>query len=97
MVKIASLILATALVSGCASKPPSWITGSDPCPSIGCGKDLEFYPMAPGEARRQAKAVGWDWGKTSSAQKPGTPEYQRLRKLEDEAGQNPWFWNQPNK
>lgn len=95
MVKITGLIVATALLAGCASKPPAWITGSDPCPSIGCGKDLEFYPMAPGEARRQAEAVGWDWGKTSSAQKPGTPEFERLRRLETEAGQTPWHWNQP--
>jgi hypothetical protein len=95
MRKILIVALASTALVGCASKPPQWLLGSDSCPSIGCGKDLEFYPMAPGEANRQAKAAGWDWGTTSSAQKPGTPEFERLRRLETEAGNTPWHWNQP--
>lgn len=95
MRKILIIALASTALAGCASKPPQWLTGSDSCRSIGCGKDLEFYPMAPGEARRQAKAVDWDWGTTSSAQKPGTPEFERLQRLEAEAGNTPWHWNQP--
>jgi hypothetical protein len=95
MYKTLSLIIVSLALTGCASKPPQWLIGSDRCKSMGCGKDLEFYPMAPGEANRQAKAVGWDWGTTSSAQKPGTPEFERLRKLEEDQGQTPWHWNQP--
>lgn len=96
MIKITSIIISLALLSGCSATAPKWLIGSDNCRSIGCGKDLEFYPNAPGEASRNAKAHGWDWGKTSSAHRPGTPEYERLRKWEEESRQTPWHWNQPN-
>jgi|TARA_B110000977_G_scaffold182208_1_gene243636 hypothetical protein len=86
-------ILTTLTVSGCASQPPQWLTGSDNCAQIGCGKDLSFYPMAPGEADRQAKAVGWDWGKTSSAYPPSDPKHWELLKAEQAAGNTPSEWN----
>lgn len=89
----ALLILTTVItLSACASKPPVWL-GNERCKAMGCGKDLEFYPMAPGESSRNAKASGWDWGQTSSSKKPGTEEYKRLRKQEEAAGQTPWHWN----
>lgn len=87
MSKIASLILISLIISGCASRQPQWL-GSGECRQIGCGKDLEFYPMAPGEARRQAKSVGWDWGKTSSAYPPSNPKHHQLRRQEEALIQN---------
>ena len=59
------------------------------CKSVGCGKDLSFYPMARGEADRRAKACGWDWGETSSAYHPSTDEYKKLRAEEEARGQVP--------
>ena len=91
------LIILTAAIalSGCASKPPEWIVGSDyGCNQIGCGKDLEFYPMGPFEAQRNAQARGIEWGKTSSAYPPGSPEHERLLREERARGQTPWHWNQ---
>jgi hypothetical protein len=87
-------VTVSLVLTGCASTPPQWLTGSDRCSSIGCGKDLEFYPMAPGEAVRQAKAHGFEWGKTSSAYPPSDPKHWELKRQEEAAGQTPWHWNQ---
>lgn len=94
MVKTVSLILISIAISGCASKPPQWLTGSRECASIGCGKDLEFYPTAPGEAQREAAIHGFEWGKTSSAYPPSDPKHWELKRQEEAAGQTPWHWNQ---
>jgi len=59
------------------------------CDSLGCGKDLEFYQFEQGEASRRAAACDWDWGQTSSAHAPGTPEYKRLRAEEQAKGTVP--------
>ena len=59
------------------------------CDSFGCGKNLEFYQFHNGEAQRRADACGWEYGKTSSAHAPGTPEYQKLRAEEEARGQVP--------
>lgn len=94
MVKTSLTIIFVSLLAGCSSTPPKWLTGSDHCAQIGCGKDLSFYPMTHGEAERQARAAGWDWGKTSSAYPPSDPKYWELKKQEEAAGQTPWHWNQ---
>lgn len=94
MMKKIAILSCTLALAGCASTPPEWITGSNNCKQMGCGKDLEFYPMAPGEADRNARAHGFEWGKTSSAHAPGTAEYERLRREEAAQGNTPWHWNQ---
>ena len=86
-------ILTTITVSGCASQPPQWLIGSDNCPQIGCGKDLAFYPMAAGESVRQAKAAGFEYGKTSSAYPPSDPKHWELLKKEQAEGNTPYHWN----
>ena len=87
------IISALVLLSGCASAPPEWLTSSK-CQSMGCGKDLTFYPNERGGASRQAREwYGWDWGKTSSACHPKDPKCQALREKEIEQGQTPWHWN----
>ena len=87
------IISALVLLSGCASAPPEWLTSSK-CQSMGCGKDLTFYPNERGGASRQAREWhGWDWGKTSSACHPKDPKCQALREKEIEQGQTPWHWN----
>lgn len=94
MVNKATLLIITSLaMSGCASHAPDWIIGSDNCPQIGCGKDLSFYPMMPGEAVRQAEANGFEWGKTSSAYPPSDPKHWELLKQEQAAGNTPAEWN----
>jgi len=46
---------------------------------------LIHYPHEEFGATRQLERwYGWEWGKTSSAYPPGSPEYNRLRKLEIE-------------
>jgi len=95
MLKSLTIISLAITVSGCASNPPDWVTGSNYCKTIGCGKDLSFYPMAPGEAVRQAEAHGFQYGKTSSAYAPTDPRHHELRKAEEAAGETPWHWNQP--
>jgi len=50
--------------------------------------------MAPGEAHRNAAAHGFEWGKTSSAYPPGTPEHEQLLREERARGETPWHWNQ---
>jgi len=93
MKKLATLGIVLTL-AGCSSNPPDWIMGSDSnCSQIGCGKDLEFYPMAPGAASANARAHGFEWGQTSSAFPPGSPEHQRLLREEQAAGNTPWHWN----
>jgi hypothetical protein len=59
------------------------------CDSFGCGKDLEFYQFAEGEAQRRADKCEWEWGQTSSAHAPGTDEYKRLRAEEEKQGTVP--------
>lgn len=90
MFKTILLVSAVILVSGCNSIN---LHSDAHCTQIGCGKDLAFYPMAPGEAERQAKAHGWDWGKTSSAYPPTDPKHWELKAKEEAAGQTPWHWN----
>lgn len=87
------LVTAVLLLSGCASAPPEWIR-SDSCRSIGCGKDLTFYPNERGGASRQARDwYGWDWAQTSSACHQRDPKCQELRSKEIEQAQTPWHWN----
>jgi len=46
---------------------------------------LVHYPHEEFGATRQLERwYGWDWGKTSSAYPPGSPEYIRLRQQEVE-------------
>jgi len=97
MIQKLTLLALAITMSGCASNPPEWLTGSDRCASIGCGKDLEFYPMAPGEAVRQAQANGFRWGQTSSAFPPSDPRHHELKAKEEAAGETPWHWNQTSK
>lgn len=59
------------------------------CDSLSCGKDLSWYNFKQGEAERRASACNWDWGQTSSAHVPGTPEYERLRAEEEAKGTVP--------
>lgn len=95
MVKSLLIIVTAFTVSGCAStSPPEWITGSNNCSQIGCGKDLSFYPMAPGEMERQSKANGFEWGKTSSAYPPSDPKHWELLRKEQAEGNTPYHWNQ---
>jgi len=96
--QIVSLLLLgiTVITTGCSSTShvPQWITG-DQCPSIGCGKNLEFYPNEVGGAARQAKDFyDFEWGKTSSAYPPSDPKHWELKEKEIAAGQTPWHWNQ---
>ena len=68
-----AIIGALMLLSGCASAPPEWLK-TDSCRSIGCGKDLTFYPNERGGASRQARDWhGFEWGKTSSACRQNDP------------------------
>jgi hypothetical protein len=87
------IVTAVLLLSGCASAPPEWLK-TDSCRSIGCGKDLTFYPNERGGASRQARDWhGFEWGKTSSACHQKDPKCQALREKEIEQGQTPWHWN----
>lgn len=95
MVKQTLIIGSLVLMTGCASSP-EWLIGSD-CQTLGCGRDLEFYPNEQYGAVRQARDWhGFEWGKTSSAYAPGTPEYERLKAEEIAKGQTPWHWNNPD-
>lgn len=90
MMRIFVSVLGVALLAGCASNPNNHTTNrvaavfNKDCNYIGCQNGgLVHYPHEQFGATRQLKRwYGWDWGKTSSAHKPGSPEYERL-KLEE--------------
>lgn len=90
------LILSAALTTGCASSPPEWLSGKQDCGYIGCETgDIAFYPNEDFGAQRQARRwYGFEWGESSSAYHPSTPEYKRLRAREIELlrqmGRDPW-------
>lgn len=97
--KLAIIGSAAVILSGCNALNPRYgsynhLLNKDAdsyCDSFGCGQDLAFYPMAQDEAERRAKACNWDWGTTSSAHAPGTPEYERLRAQEQSQGTVPGY------
>jgi len=92
MNKFIAVITLGLVLSGCSSIPSEVWTGgntqrpSDSCGYIGCATGgLVHYPHEEFGAERQPKRwYGWDWGKTSSAYPPGSPEYIRLRREESD-------------
>jgi len=80
-----TILLASALV-GCAGAPPEWVTGSPSCGYVGCEQGgLSFIPHEPQSAQRQPRREwNWEWGQTSSAYPPGSPEHERLKRQEME-------------
>jgi hypothetical protein len=84
MKKITALIIASALVSGCSSAPPKWLVGNTDCGYMGCEHgDVRFYPNEQFASQKQTRRYcGFEWGQTSSAYHPSSPEYKRLRAQE---------------
>jgi len=79
------LTLSIAVVlGGCSSMPMSVYTGQRDCGYIGCESGgLTVIPHEEYSASTQARRwYGWEWGKTSSAMKRGSPEWREAKKNE---------------
>jgi hypothetical protein len=71
------LLAATAALGACSSLPEEVFTGQRDCGYIGCENGgLRVYKHEQWGATEQPKRwYGWDWGTSSSAFEPGTPEH----------------------
>jgi hypothetical protein len=71
------LLAATAALGACSSLPDEVFTGQRDCGYIGCENGgLRVYKHEQWGATEQPKRwYGWDWGTSSSAFEPGTPEH----------------------
>lgn len=78
-------------LTGCASQPPEWLTGSK-CFTINCDRNLEFYPNSQYTTDQVKNFHNWEYGKTSSAYHPSDPKYQELKEQEIQQGNTPWHY-----
>ena len=84
MTKLVPVIVIGLALGGCSTLPQDVFTGTPDCGYIGCATGgLQVYPNEVNGATEQPKRwYGWDWGTSSSAFFPGTPEYNAARSRE---------------
>ena len=82
MMKTTTILFAVGLVTGCANTDV--FTGTPECAYIGCAQGgVTVYNHEPWGATEQPRRwYGWEWGTSSSAYAPGTPEYRAARAQE---------------
>lgn len=89
-------LISSAVLTGCASAPPDWLSGKRECNYMGCDTgDVRWYPNEDLASQRQARRwYGFEWNQSSSAYHPSTPEYRQLREQEiirmQQLGLDPW-------
>lgn len=71
-------------LTACSTVDPQVLLGTPECSVIGCASGgLQTFPHEKWGATEQPRRwYGWEWGTSSSAFPPGTPEYKQARAQE---------------
>ena len=85
MIRKTMIVLAAAhTLTACTNMPKDVLLGTPECAHIGCATgDVQVFPHERWGATQQPRRwYGWEWGESSSAHAPGTPEYVQARAQE---------------